>query len=311
MNSIHNMSSDLDLRQLRAFVTLMQQGGFSAAARQLGVTQSAVSHAMKLLQEELGCSLYYKVGHKVVKTRQGEALYQRAEKILHDIGQIRPLLESLDTQDRGTVRIGCTTSASQFILPGVLREFKECFPAYAISVHPGDTPGLLNLLEANAVDLVIGLNPGENPNLDFKTIFSDELAFLVNPMHPWASLKRAPTNGLADQTYILYPTGSVTFGLVEEYFLRQGVHLRSMIELASMEAIKELVKLGVGIGVVAPWVAAAEMMAGSIRAIPLHPKIKRQWAVFWMKNRPLSLAEQTFVGLCVSVGAEMQESWKG
>src|SRR4051794_28081179 len=124
------MPSDIDLRQLRTFVTLMREGGFSAAARQLGVTQSAVSHAMRLLQEDLGCSLYYKVGHKVVKTRQGEALYQRAEKILHDAQQIRPLLESLDSQDRGTVRIGCTTSASQFILPGVLREFKECFPSY-------------------------------------------------------------------------------------------------------------------------------------------------------------------------------------
>jgi len=311
MNYVHSMPSDIDLRQLRAFVTLMREGGFSAAARQLGVTQSAVSHAMRLLQEDLGCSLYYKVGHKVVKTRQGEALYQRAEKILHDAQQIRPLLESLDTQDRGTVRIGCTTSASQFILPGVLREFKECFPAYAISVHPGDTPGLLTLLEANAVDLVIGLRPGDNPQLEFQSIFCDELAFLVNPMHPWAALKRAPTTGLAEQTYILYPKGSVTFGLVEDYFLRHGVHLRSMIELASMEAIKELVKLGVGIGVVAPWVAAAEMIAGSIRAVPLHPKIRREWAVFWMKNRPLSLAEQTFVGLCVSVGAEMRQTWKG
>ncbi len=305
------MASDIDLRHLRTFVTLIREGGFSSAARQLGVTQSAVSHSMRLLQEDLGCALYYKVGRKVVKTRQGEALYQRAEKILHDTSQIRPLLASLDIQDRGTVRIGCTTSASQFILPGVLREFKECFPSYAISVHPGDTPGLLALLEANGVDVVIGLRPEEISLFEFKSIFCDELAFLVNSMHPWAGLKRSPTKGLADQTYILYPKGSLTFGLVEDYFLKQGVRLRSMIELASMEAIKELVKLGVGVGVIAPWVAAAEMISGSLRAIPLHPKIRREWAVFWMKSRPLNLAEQTFVGLCASVGANMQQSWKG
>ncbi len=297
------MNEDLDTRQLRAFVALVREGSFTGAARSLGLTQSAVSHSMRLLQEDLGCSLLYKAGRKVHLTRQGEQLVTMAEKVFFELNRIRTSLRELDHVDRGVLRIGCTTSASRFILPGVLREFHECFPDYTISVHPGDTPGLVEQLEQNRMDLVIALKPPNATMLRVNPIFRDELCFLINPMHPWAKLKRVPTKSLGEQTYILDPRGSLTFDLVEEYFLNQALRFRSVIELGSIEAIKELVKLGVGVGITAGWVAAAEVASGSILERPILPKIRREWAVLSLKNRPLSLAEQTFVGLCEAVGA--------
>ncbi len=297
------MDADLDLRRLRAFLCLVEEGGFTAAAQKMGVTQSAVSHAIRSLQEDLGCRLLYRAGRKTHLTRQGEALKQRLDKLFYEFDQIRPALGALDDLDRGALRIGCTESASQHVLPGVLREFKECFPLYTVSVHPGDTPTLRRSLGNRQVDVVVGLLPGKDPMITAHSIFHDELAYLIGATHPWNALKRPSPRHLAGETFIVYPRGSLTYSLVEEGFLKSGVRMNSVIELGNTEAAKELVKLGVGVGIMAEWVARHEIAAGTILARQLVPRIRRNWAVFWLKTRPLNLAEQTFVGLCESVGA--------
>ncbi len=296
------MSASIDFRQLRAFVTVVDAGGFTAAAGRLGLTQSAVSHAIKALQDDLGCSLLFRVGKKVHTTKQGEALYHHAVGIFRQADQIRPHLASLEDMQKGTLRIGCTASAAQFLLPGVFREFRECFPEYTIQVRTGDTPAITEMLESNEVDVGLGLLPPERDLYAWTTLFVDEIMLMVGHQHEWSTLRRAPRNRLGEATYLIYPRGSLTHALFEEYLLAQGARMRSTIELASLEAIKELVKIGVGVGVLAPWIARTEMANGSIHALPLHPRIRREWAAFWLKNRPLNLAEETMVGLCEAVG---------
>ena len=127
----------LDSRQLRAFLALARTGSFTAAAKQLHLTQSAISHAIKILEEGLGCMLVSRSARQVGFTRHGRELLHHAEGIEHRMKQAREALRSLDGSPRGTLRIGCTTAASQFLLPGVLREFKESFPFYDIKVLPG------------------------------------------------------------------------------------------------------------------------------------------------------------------------------
>jgi DNA-binding transcriptional LysR family regulator len=137
--------------------------------------------------------------------------------------------------------------------------------------------------------------------LTFVPLFQDELRFLVAPLHPWAKLGRAPRESIESETLVLYNKASHTFRLVNEYFREERIALSNFIELGSMEAIKELVKIGLGAGVFAEWIARAELEAGSLVSLPLGTRaLRRRWGVAHLKGRRLALAEETFVGLCES-----------
>src|SRR5678810_432027 len=98
-----------------------------------------------------------------------------------------------------------------------------------------------------------------------------------------------------------YNKQSVTFRIVEEYFRGEQMVLNTVIELGSMEAIKELVKLGLGVSVLAPWIARKEIEEGSLVALPLgRRKLQRRWGILHARGKRLNLAEETFIGLCDS-----------
>src|SRR5437868_13164763 len=114
------MNQPLNSRQLRAFVTLVRTGSFTLAAKELYLSQSAVSHSMKALEQDVGCRLLDRVGKTVLLTQAGEQLLQRTEKILREMGEARQELHHLSKWGKGRLRIGASTTACQHILPAVL-----------------------------------------------------------------------------------------------------------------------------------------------------------------------------------------------
>jgi DNA-binding transcriptional LysR family regulator len=293
------VSVPLDSRQLRAFCVLARTGSFTQAARELHVTQSGVSHAMKALERDVGCRLFDKLGKKFALTQAGEQLLHHANRILHEMSTAREALGQLGKWGRGRLRLGASTTACQHILPAVLREFKESFPEHNITIEPGDTPALVALLLRQRVDLGLGLETEREPQLEFHPLFTDELQFIVGAQHPWARAGRVDRGEIPRQNYILYNKASITFQLIEDYFRREEMTLNTVIELGSMEAIKELVKLGLGVSVVSPWIARKEIEQGSVMALPLgRRRLRRRWGILHWSGKRLSLAEETFVGLC-------------
>jgi DNA-binding transcriptional LysR family regulator len=239
------------------------------------------------------------VGKKVLLTQAGEQLLKHADKILGEMGEARESIRQLGKWGRSRLRIGASTTACTYLLPSVLREFRESFPQCMITIEPGDTPELLDLLGNNRVDLAIGMRPHREEQFEFKELFNDELRFLVGPQHPWARAGHVTRVEIPRQDYILYGKKSYTFRRVEDYFLEEDMVLNTHIELGSMEAIKEMVKLELGICVLAPWVAQKELREGSLVALPLgRRKLRRCWGVLHWKGRRLSLPEESFVGLC-------------
>lgn len=296
----------LDSRQLRAFTVLAREGSFTQAGRALHLTQSAISHAIRALEDDLGCQLFHRHGKRVLLTHHGRELLRHAEAIQLQMAQARASLGALDKNPRGHLRIGCTPAASQFILPTVLREFKDSFPLYSISVVPGETPETVERLEAGTLDLGVCLKPRDASRLDCHALFEDELVFLTSPMHPWRKEPPKPKD-FTSETYIISSKNSSTFQFIVEYFLKLGVRPKSFIELGNTEAIKELAKLGLGVAMVAPWTARAEIKSRELCALPLpRAKVKRQWVVAHLKDKPVSLAERTFMVLCEEVGAELK-----
>jgi DNA-binding transcriptional LysR family regulator len=293
------MNQPLDSRQLRAFAALARTGSFTVAAKQLYLSQSAVSHSMKALEQDVACRLFDRMGKKVVLTQAGEHLLQHTDKILREMADARASLEQLGKWGRSRLRLGASTTACQYILPSVLREFKASFPECLIAIEPSDTAEALELLEQNHVDLALTLEPKRDEAFEFLPLFSDELVFLIAPAHPWALSGQVNRNEIPRQNYVLYHKTTYTFRLIEEYFHRENMVLNTVIELGSMEAIKEFVKLGLGVSILAPWIARQELIERTLVALPLgRRKLKRSWGILHCRGRRLNLAEETFVGLC-------------
>jgi LysR family transcriptional regulator, low CO2-responsive transcriptional regulator len=300
------MKAPFDSRQLRAFVTLARTGSFTVTAKTLFVSQSAVSHSMKALEEDVGCRLLDRVGKKVALTQAGEQLFQHAEKVLDEMAQARASLEYLGKWGSSRLRLGASSSACQYILPPVLRRLKEKFPQASIGIEAGDTSEAVEKLHKNEIDLALVLMPSPEEQCDFRPLFSDEMLFLVDPSHAWAQKGSVTREEIPWQNYILYNKTSYTFRLVEEFFREDKTVLKSVIQFGSMEAIKELVKLGLGISILAPWIAREELEQKTLVALPLGKrKLKRTWGIAHRRGRHLNIAEETFVQLCREVASKI------
>jgi len=300
------MQKLLDSRQLIAFSTLARVGSFTQAAKEVGLTQSAISHAMKSLEEDVGCRLCDRSGRRIVLTQAGEQFLQHTQRILAEMEAAREGIAALNNWGHSRLRLGASTTACQYILPPVLREFKQRYPRCNISIEPGDHARQLELLERGQIDLAFMIEPVARRDYVFVPLFTDELLFIVAPTHPWAVKGHVPPDGISSETMIHYTKASYTFKMISDYFHAAGRSLGRSLELGSIEAIKELVKLGMGAGIVAPWVAQAELSQGHLVAFPLGPQpLKRRWGVAYPSHRRLSLAEETFVSLSRSQTSQL------
>jgi DNA-binding transcriptional LysR family regulator len=262
---------------------------------------------MKALENDVGCRLLDRVGKKIVLTQAGEQLLQHSKRILSEMESARGSLMQLGKWGRGRLRLGASTTACQHLIPPVLREFKESFPDHVISLEAGDTPELAESLLQHRIDLAVTLEVEKEPQLEVHHLFEDELCFIVSPMHPWATAGKVERSEIPRQSHILYSKNSLTFRLIENYFRREEMVLNTVIQVGSMEATKELVKLGLGVSILAPWIARKELEEGSLMALPLgRRKLLRRWGVLHWRGKRLNLAEETFIGLCESACAPLR-----
>lgn len=294
----------LDTRQLRAFVTLARLGSFTRAAEELHLTQSAVSHTIRSLEEDLGFQLFKRKGREVALNDQGRQLFRYAEKILRDMSNARAALEAMEVAERGQLRIACSNPVARFLLPGVLREFKECFPQYDIIVEVAHTSAAMGLLSHDRTDLVIGLEPSDK-TVSSQPLFQDQLRFLMAPQHPWASRGAVRKQDVGQERYVLGSRSSITYGLIEQWFLRMGVRRIPVIEVGGEDVAKELVRTGIGVGISPAWTSREEEEKGTLVSKPMRPTIRRRWAVMWEKDRVLNLAENTFTGLVMEASENL------
>ena len=296
------MDDLLDSRQLRAFLALARTGSFTAAARQLHLTQSAISHAIRVLEETLDCRLVHRSARQVVLSTHGRELLPHAENIEERMKQARTALRSLDGAPRGTLRIGCPSAAAQFILPGVLREFQRSWPLFEIKVLPGESPAVVERILRDEVDIGLIIEPGDEAGIMTEPVFEDEIIFVVSPSHPWA-VRKAAWQKAAPQTFIISTRQSYTWQLVAEVLGPAGRMPKTLVELGSSEAVRELALTGYGVGICAAWTVGKDLAAGLLLSVPPPcGSIRRSWVAATLKGRTLNDAEHAFLSLCRESG---------
>jgi DNA-binding transcriptional LysR family regulator len=297
----------MDTRLLRMFCVVAEFGSLVAASSVLHLTPSALSHGLKSLEAQLGCRLFERAGKKLLLNQAGEQLLAQIQAPLAALDAAEESLKRLSKWGQTRLRNGAAASACQHIVPGIIRELKKACPTVQLQVESGDMAEMIGMIHQNRIDLALGVAPESNSHLEIRPTFKDELLFTFAPSHNWRTAHSIPREQLRTQPLILYQRSSLTAQLIDKYFRDLDIVPSTIMEIANIEAIKELVKLNLGVAVLAPWTVDKELVRGSLCMRPLGAKpLRRQWAIVSMAGRRWNLAEETFSRLCGMVAAGLR-----
>ena len=292
-----------DSRQLEAFEMLCTTGSFTEAAKRLLLTQSAVSHSMKTLEEEAGCQLIRRQGKKVSLTEAGDRLLDFARSYLKEMSVLREELGGYEKFGAGRIRLGASQQACRFFLPQWVKEFKKRVPQCRFEVYGEDTPKCLQMLGFGELDLAITLEPIKNSEIDFVPCFTDEVRLITTSDHEWARNKEVDWTKISVENFILDNRASYSFRMVNDYLEQNGLKITSFMEITSSDASKELIKIGLGVGLMADWLVAEEVASGALVSLPLgFGKLSRTWGISVRKGRKLNKAERIFIKIAEESG---------
>jgi DNA-binding transcriptional LysR family regulator len=284
----------METRLLKMFCAVAENGGLGAASNQLHLTPSAISHGLKSLERQLGCRVFERAGKRLVLNQAGEHLLAKIKPALAELDAAAESLKRLGKWGQTRLRLGAAASLCQHLLPRVIRELKKSYPKLELQVESGDTAELIKMVRGNQIDLALGVAPDHDSGLEARPLFRDELMFVLAPSHPWAEGKPLSRDDLRTQPLILYQRSSLTARLVNEFFQRLDLVPCAVMEVGNIEAIKELVRLNLGVAVLAPWTADRELARGLLKVRPLGSKpLTRHWVALSLAGRRLGLAEES------------------
>ncbi|MEJ6644226.1 MAG: LysR family transcriptional regulator [Akkermansiaceae bacterium] len=291
-----------DLRQVRSLVAVAETESFTKAAERLNVTQSAVSHSIRALEMQLEIKLVERSGKRLALTQEGSVILRRFRAALKQLESAGDDLALLKRWGQGRLRVGATHTLCHYLLPEVLHEFRKLYPRCEIHLDSGDTSELVELLDHAEIDLAFGID-GRCPTwARFDGIFQDEMVFVFSPDHEWAKLEEVDMALVEGQSFLVYAKASETYRLLKASFEKAGGRLRSSLSLGDMGAIMEMAKVGIGVGIVAPWAARKEIEKGELVSLPLgRVSRSRDWGIFCHENRQLTMVEEDFVRICRNV----------
>ncbi len=158
---------------------------------------------------------------------------------------------------------------------------------------------MIDKLANGELDLVLGLSSKATQEAHSRIIIHDQLCFVVSQSHRWHIEPESVTDTLGEQQYLQYAKGTETNRLVQTWIEHEAKAKRTPIVLGDMKAICEMARMGIGVGIVAPWVALREMEEGGMHAITIPGAgITREWAAFYSPRKSPTIVEETFIGLC-------------
>jgi DNA-binding transcriptional LysR family regulator len=275
----------LNLDQLRTFADVVALKSFSAAAARLGISQPAVSLQVRGLEQRFGVKLIERVGRRVVPTAAGAEFLARTRVVEAALDAIAEAMLPHAAGTAGRVRLGTGATACIYLLPPLLRELRQKFPALEIVVSTGNTPDMLRAIEENRIDLGLLTLPAGGRALEVRPVLDDEFVLIA----PRAMRLPREINAaaLATLPLVQYEPGANTRRVLDEWALRAGVPLKSVMELGSVEAMKELVGAGLGCSVL-PRMAlrAREQRQFVMRSV--KPKLYRKLALVLRRDKPLT-----------------------
>jgi DNA-binding transcriptional LysR family regulator len=290
----------MEIRQLRAFTAIAETGTFTAGALRVHITQAAISMQIKQMEMELGAPLFVRAPRRVFLTEAGEALLERARRILREHDAAVAEIAELAGAERGRLRIGSASAmVSADPLPQILKELHQRHPRAEVAIVSGTSEALVRQILAGELDMAFVSLPVEARGIQTEVLSRDELIAIASPKHKLAKQRVISVFTLAGEKLILGERGGNTRRLIDGLFEEAGVQPVVAMELSRLAAIKRMAEEEMGVGIVPSNSAREEVAAGRLVA---------WWIEGAQINWELGLAKlagdydspicQTFTNLC-------------
>ncbi len=290
------MASRITLRQLQIFEAVARLGSFTAAARELHVTQPTVSMQISKLCEQLELTLLEQVGREVRLTADGRKVYEVACDIIARTGMLGELATSLKGEVQGDLRIASVTTATYF-LPRLLGAFIKRYPRVEPFLSVTNRTQVIERLRNGSDDLIIMGRAPQELDVVAHAFLDNDLVVAVASTHPLAVRQgRIPLKALTEERFLMREPGSGTRLAVETLLAEHGLSVRPAMELGSTEAVKQAVLAGLGVSVLPRHAIERALTAGDVVVLDVeHFPLRRKWYAVHLKGRRLSLAAQQFL----------------
>jgi len=286
----------MELRTLRAFVEVVRQGGFSRAAKTVFVTQSAVSKAVKQLEDELGLQLLDRIGQSCKVTPAGEIVYRRALAILAQGEDLKAELEELRGLRGGVLRLGVPLIGSNTLFARWFAAYRNRYPGVELKLVEHGSKRLEELVLAGELDLAATLLPVSD-DFGWQEVWREPIDLLLAVDHPLAARERVSFAELADHPFILYGPGFALNPMILEACRESGFTPTVVAHSSQVEFIIELVAAKLGIALL-PRMIAEQRQHPMTRCVPIDtPELYWHMALIWRRGGYLSPAAQAWLGL--------------
>lgn len=283
------MTTDLELYKI--FVTVAKAGSFSAGAKELFLTQPAVSQAMQKLEQQLGARLFVRAHRGVTLTAEGQLLFQHALSALQMLDAGEQKLRRVQTLKEGQLRLGAAdTITKEFLLP-YLSAFHQLYPGVQLQVTNRTSRQLAELLKQEQLDIAILNLPIADERLLVQPIWEVHDVFVAGHRFENLSEKMLTPRELAEYPLVMLERSSNSRCYVDDWFAGQGVRLTPEIELGSHELLPSFAAIGFGLACVVQEFCQKELKEGVVFPLSLVPPIPtRSIGACWVRELPLSSA---------------------
>ena len=237
----------MELRELRSFWTAARIQSISKAAEQLGIAQPTVTAQIHKLEEELGVLLFDRVKRPIELTSAGIKLAELVPLVFTEMDNIVAQLSN--TEAKGPVRVASTHDIIPRALIRVVKAFVSSYPHVDLRIHSGTSREVLGMVRYGEVDVGIVPGPERRTDLDFQGICAYERVLITPLGHPLLQSPLESIDLIAQWPLILMGQGTSTRTMLEEEFRRRGLSYEIVVEMDSLDNIKEYVALGMGISV--------------------------------------------------------------
>ena len=286
---------NLQLAHLQTLAAVARHGSFSHAARELHLTQPAVSMQVRLLERALGLPLLERVGKRAFPTKAGEVLLAHAGRALRELETGLEVVAQLRGIVAGRIRLGTSASFSIYLLPPALRRFRSRYPQTELVVVTGNAPEIARAVVGSELDIGIVSLPVRERALAVSPFYRDEVVAIAPPDRRWRRGQRVTAAELVREPLILFEQGATLRRVIDDWFHRAGVVPALPMELGNTEAIKKLVEAGLGLSVTSWFSVAAEVRARKLAAARLAPPLYREIGVVLRRDKPRTPVLEAFL----------------
>ena len=291
------------LTQLVSFLTVVRRGSVTAAADELVVTQPSVSAAVSALERELGVTLTERAGRTLRPTPAGQAFVPYATDVLGLLEQGTRVARETAHQEPRALRISAVTTAGEYLVPQLIRAFRERHPELEVSLDVGNREVVFARILDHSVDVAVTGRIPDDARLTGYEFADNEFVLITAPEDPLARRRWVSVEELATRPWLLREPGSGTRTLVEEFLAGRGIE-PTLLTLGSNGAIKQAARAGLGLALQSRAAVELELELGLLGTIsPRGGLPERRWHVVRSAVGPVREDVQAFMAFCSSPAA--------